>query len=76
MAGRETEETELTPAFLGLEWAIQETLVSYLCQALAAWTAVEFSPSDWLSGKTMLDVVLGVAWEQERRGVGGREAAI
>ena len=72
----QAQDTEVTPAFPGLQLALQEQLASYLREAVRGWARVELEPSGWLPARTLLDIMLGVAMEQRRLGESGRQALL
>ena len=71
---QDIQETEVTPAFRGLTMEEQERLLGILDQALEAWSRVELEPSDWMSSKTICDMLLALAWHQRKLGESGRKA--
>ena len=71
---REAQETEVTPAFSGLTLEVQEKLLGLLSNALEAWSRVDLEVTDWMSSKTICDMLLALAWHQRRLGKSGREA--
>ena len=73
--GQEVQEQEPTPVVMGLQLEVQERLAALLEQALAAWSREEVGPSEWMGSRTLLDFMLGLAWEQERMGEGSGRAA-
>ena len=75
LPGQEVQEQEPTPAFMGLQLEVQEKLAAFLEQAVAAWSREEVGPSEWMGSRTLLDFMLGLAWEQERLGQGSGRAA-
>ena len=71
---QEVQETEVTPAFSGLTLEVQEKLLGLLSNALEAWSRVDLEVTDWMSSKTICDMLLALAWHQRRLGKSGREA--
>ena len=71
---QDVQETEVTPAFSGLTLEVQEKLFGLLEKALEAWSRVELEPNDWMSSKTICDMLLALAWHQRRLGMSGRGA--
>ena len=71
---QDVQETEVTPAFSGLTLEVQENLFGLLEKALEAWSRVELEPNDWMSSKTICDMLLALAWHQRRLGMSGRGA--
>ena len=71
---QDIQETEATPAFSGLTQEVEEKLLGFLEKALEAWSRVELEVNDWMSSKTICDMLLALAWHQRRLGMSGREA--
>ena len=71
---QDAQETEVTPAFGGLTVEVQEKLQGFLEKALQAWSRVDLEPTDWMSCKSICDMLLALAWHQRRFGMGAREA--
>ena len=72
--GQEQPEQEVTPAFPGLELGVQQKLTAILEEAVEGWCTEEMEPSPLLGSRTLCDLLLAVAWEQERLDEGGRRA--
>ena len=69
--GEEEREPEPTPAYPGLQLSIQERLTDILERAVSVWETHVFSPSDWLSTRTMCQIMLAAAFHLEAFGHSG-----
>ena len=69
--GEEEREPEPTPAYPGLELSVQQRLTDILERAASVWGSQVFSPSDWLSTKTMCQIMLAAAFQLEAFGHSG-----
>ena len=69
--GEEEREPEPTPAYPGLQLSVQQRLTDILERAASIWENQVFSPSDWLSTRTMCQIMLAAAFQLEAFGHSG-----
>ena len=69
--GEEERELEPTPTYPGLELSVQKRLTDILEQAASLWESQLFHPSDWMSTKTMCQIILAAAFQLEAFGHSG-----